>query len=278
MKDWGRTALILLCGVVIGCIAVFAATGGAGITGQACPGTEAQAQTDILYQHALIKDLLAGAYDGTITFSDLASYGDFGLGTVDRLDGEMIALDGTFYQVRSDGSVREIPGNVTTPLAEVTFFAPDQTWRIMNQVNMSTFEDIAAVELPDTSHFFAIRADGTFSSVTTRSVPAQDPPYRPLTDVVAEQSVFILHNVTGTVVGIWSPAYTGDGITVPGFHLHFLTDDRTAGGHLLDFVMENGTVGLDGTTGFTLTVPATSGSYDDVLLPEDALALVEQGS
>lgn len=277
MNEHGRTALLLVVGIIIVCLAGCVNTGYSDQTG-ATVGESPEPAAEILYQQALIEDLLAGAYDGTITFRDLARHGDFGLGTVDRLDGEMVALDGTFYQVRSDGSVRAIPGNVTTPLAEVTFYAPDRTWRIMNRVNMSTFEDIAAIELPDTSHFYAIRADGTFSSVTARSVPAQDPPYRPLTDVVAEQSVFILHNVTGTVVGIWSPAYTGDGITVPGFHLHFLTDDRTAGGHLLDFTMENGTVGLDETEGFTLVVPAVSGAYEAVQLPEDALALVEQGS
>lgn len=275
MNDVSRTALILLCGVVIGAIAGFAA---AGFTGQDTGGVNTETGSEILYQQALIGDLLAGSYNGTIPFDELALHGDFGLGTVDRLDGEMVALDGTFYQVRADGTVHIIPGNATTPLAEVTFYAPDRTYQIMNRVNMTRFMAIGTEEIPDTSQFYAIRADGTFSSVKARSVPAQDAPYRPLTEVVEDQSVFTFENVTGTVVGIWSPAYADGGIGVPGFHLHFLTDDRSAGGHLLDFTMENGTVGLDLTPGFLLVVPEDGRAGEAVQLTEDVLAKVEQGS
>jgi len=277
MNDSGRTAFILICGIVIGCIAILAAGVFAGFFVPESPGGGAES-AEILYQHALIGDLLAGSYDGTVTFGDLARHGDFGIGTLDRLDGETVALDGTFYQVRADGSVHVIPDEATTPFTAVTFYAPDHTIGIMNRVNMTGCMAIVAAALPDSSHFYAVRADGAFSSVTVRSVPAQGPPYRPLADVVEEQSVFTLENVTGTVVGIWSPAYADDGIGVPGFHLHFLTDDRTAGGHLLDFTMESGTVGLDLTPGFTLMVPEGGGAGEAVLLTEDVLAKVEQGS
>src|SRR3712207_8423939 len=55
-----------------------------------------------LFQTSTIEALLDGNYEGDVTFAELEDRGDFGLGTFDALDGEMIALDGDFYQVRAD--------------------------------------------------------------------------------------------------------------------------------------------------------------------------------
>ena len=78
----------------------------------------------------------------------------------------------------------------------------------------------------------AIRLDGRFEFVRARSVPPQSPPYRPLTEVVLEQHVFELTDVAGTMLGFRFPDYA-EGIEVSGYHLHFLTDDRRRGGHVL---------------------------------------------
>ena len=79
----------------------------------------------------------------------------------------------------------------------------------------------------------AIRLDGRFELVRARSVPAQTPPYRPLAEVVADQHVFELEDVEGTMLGFRFPAYV-EGIEVAGYHLHFISDDRRRGGHVLD--------------------------------------------
>jgi len=50
-----------------------------------------------LFQTSTIDALLEGEYDGDISFAELEERGDFGLGTLEALDGEMIALDGGFY-------------------------------------------------------------------------------------------------------------------------------------------------------------------------------------
>jgi acetolactate decarboxylase len=34
------------------------------------------------------------------------------------------------------------------------------------------------------------------------------------------------------MVGFWSPPYAS-GVEIAGYHLHFLSDDRTTGGHVL---------------------------------------------
>ena len=43
-----------------------------------------------------------------------------------------------------------------------------------------------------------------------------------------------MENVGGTLFGFWSPAFSG-GFRVPGFHLHFLSEDRSQGGHVMEF-------------------------------------------
>ena len=77
-----------------------------------------------------------------------------------------------------------------------------------------------------------MRLDGRFDLVRARSVPRQAPPYRPLAEVVADQHVFELADVEGTMVGFRFPAYV-EGIEVAGYHLHFVDADRRRGGHVL---------------------------------------------
>ena len=95
------------------------------------------------------------------------------------------------------------------------------------------------VYCPPKTCFYAVMIQGEFSYVKTRSVPAQEKPYPPLAEVTKNQPTFEFTDVTGTMVGFRCPPYV-TGINVPGYHLHFLTDDRTAGGHLLEFTVAPG--------------------------------------
>ncbi len=103
--------------------------------------------------------------------------------------------------------------------------------------------------------FYAIRLDGTFSYVKTRSVPRQVKPYPPLAEAVKNQSVFEMRQGRGTVAGFYCPPYV-QGLNVPGYHLHFVTDDRRQGGHLLECGLQEGTVQMDSVREFHLTLPA----------------------
>ena len=125
--------------------------------------------------------------------------------------------------------------------------------------------------------FYAIRMDGTFDYVKTRSVPKQTPPYPKLAEVIKDQSEFEFYNTTGTIVGFWSPEFVS-GLNVPGYHIHFLTADHTAGGHVLDFRITNENMKLDITPNFFMVLP-TEGNFYQVDLTEDlgsALETVEK--
>ena len=110
--------------------------------------------------------------------------------------------------------------------------------------------------------FQAIRIDGTFPSLTVRSEPKQTLPYRPLAEVIKEQQVvFELSDVQGTLVGFRVPDYAA-ALNVPGYHFHFLTDDRRRGGHVLDIETGEGTIQIDEIRSITIALPDVPGFAD----------------
>jgi acetolactate decarboxylase len=193
-----------------------------------------------LYQTSLISALMAGIYEGDVTYGQIRKYGDFGLGTFNDLDGEMVGFDGTFYQLRSDGSARTVNDDQKTPFAVVTFFQPERRLDAVQQMAKSDL--LAMIEkATDANLFSAIRVDGIFDEVHTRTVQRQTRPFPPLTEAAKHQAEKVFTNVEGTLAGFRSPTYA-QGIGVAGFHLHFLRQDKRAGGHALDYRLRTGKV------------------------------------
>lgn len=241
------------------------------ISGILAAGARAE-DGDILFQVSTIDALLEGVYDGDVTFSELEGHGDFGVGTVNALDGEMIALDGRFYQIRTDGKVYPIEGGEKTPFAAVTFFEADRTEEIGGIDGIEEMGRVLDGIFPSRNIFYAIRIDGEFDYIKTRSVPRQKKPYPPLADVVEEQTIFEFREVKGTIVGFWCPEYV-KGIGVPEYHLHFITGDRSAGGHLLDCRVKEAVCEIDDTGRFYMALPGTTDFLKTDLSGERAGAL-----
>ena len=231
------------------------------------------ADDDVLFQVSTIDALLQGVLDGFFTFEDLKAHGDFGIGTFDSLDGEMIALDGDYYQVKADGVAYPVQSNMTSPFSTVTYFQVDQTVAVKNASNFTELSRQLDEELPSRNAFYAMRIDGTFPYIKTRSVPKQGKPYPRLADAVKNQSVFEFHNATGTVVGIWAPEFS-EGLNVPGYHFHFITEDRKAGGHILDLQVDEAEAKVDITAGFAMQLP-TTGDFYNVDLTQDLQSELE---
>jgi acetolactate decarboxylase len=192
----------------------------------------AEREPHVLFQASTVGALLDGAFDGDLSFAELGEHGDLGLGTLNGLDGEMIALDGEFFRADVDGAVRVVGPGERTPFAVVTAFEPTVEAAIEpgldHEALLARLDALVSVETAS----FAVRLDGRFETVRARSVPAQRPPYRPLAEVVADQHVFELADLEGSMVGFRFPAYV-EGIEVAGYHLHFISADRSRGGHVL---------------------------------------------
>jgi acetolactate decarboxylase len=192
----------------------------------------AEREHHVLFQASTIGALLDGAYEGDLRFEELAEHGDLGLGTLNGLDGEMIAIDGRFYRADVDGSVGEVEAGAKTPFAVVTRFEAAIDAGIEGPLDHEALLARLDQLIPADAASCAIRLDGRFDSIRARSVPRQSLPYRPLTEVVAEQHVFELVEVEGTMLGFRFPDYL-EGIEVGGYHLHFISADRRRGGHVL---------------------------------------------
>lgn len=215
---------------------------------------------ETLTQISTIDALMNGVYDGDYPLRDLLAYGDFGLGTFDALDGEMTVLDGRIYQIPSDGHVRLPDLNWHTPFAAVTFFEADRQEALPAGMSLDQFEQATDHSLPTLNLFFAIKLEGRFHQVKTRSVPKQSKPYPTLTDAAKKQSIFEFNDVEGTMVGFRCPPFV-NGLNVPGYHIHFLTKDRSAGGHVLAFTTQDVQVQIDDTPEFTVKLPHSAAFY-----------------
>jgi acetolactate decarboxylase len=228
----------------------------------ACSSQHCSHKQHTLFQTSTINALLKGDYDGTMTFRKLKQHGNFGLGTVNTVDGEMVGLDGKFYQVRTNGKAYLISDTMKTPFAEVTFFKADTTVLLDDSIeNYGQLKSYLDKFLPTPNIFYAFRITGRFDYIETRSVPQQHKPYPPLVQVVKNQVTFEFHNVDGTMVGFWCPEFM-TGINVPGYHIHFITKNRKAGGHMLACRLHKAKIEIDYLSSFKMDLPRTTTFYN----------------
>jgi acetolactate decarboxylase len=209
-----------------------------------------------VYQTSTMGALLDGVYDGTVTIRELLRHGDFGLGTFNRLDGEMLVLDGVCYQLRSDGSARVADPDQLTPFAVVTWFAADRTIEVSAPHDRAEVKALIDESLESTNLIVAVRVTGDFSVVSTRTVTEQHQPYRPFTEATQDQQELTFSDVSGTLGGFRMPDYE-QGISVAGYHSHFIDTERRHGGHALDYRLTRGTVEISVRSDLHLSLPRT---------------------
>lgn len=226
-----------------------------------------------VFQTSTMSALLDGVYDGDITIEELLRHGDFGLGTFNRLDGEMVVLDGECYHLRADGRATKADRADRTPFAAVTHFAPSTTIDIDAPTSRTDVLALIDDAVDSPNLLYAIRVTGTFSTVHTRTVKAQTPPYPPLTEASDGQAVKIFEQVGGVLVGFRTPEFE-QGISVAGYHLHFLDADRTSGGHVLDFTLEAGHVEISTASELHLRLPTTGAFLHADLAGDDLSAQI----
>ncbi len=208
-----------------------------------------------VFQTSTVNALMEGASTGDMTMGELKTHGDFGLGTFDGLDGEMIELDGKVFQVRADGHAHPVEDSARTPFATVSFFKADESARLASLCEQPAMLAAVAAMLPSQNIFHAVRIEGRFDYVKTRAVAKQDKSVG-LEAAAREEPVFEFHDVEGTIVGFFTPDYLR-GVNVPGYHLHFITADRAAGGHMLDCRTKDVTIKIHHTPEFELGTPGT---------------------
>jgi acetolactate decarboxylase len=208
-----------------------------------------------LFQVSTSGALVAGVYSSAVSVKGILEHGDFGLGTFANLDGEMVILDGRVYQVQGSGQVSEAPPEAGAPFAVVTRFSPEVDVELEPMANFSELQKRCDAIRTSGNIFYAFRLDGKFNRVRTRAVKPPQKGGR-LIDAAKAQSEFHFTDVIGTLVGLWSPGFSST-FSISGYHFHFLSEDRTEGGHLLE--CETGSIRLqmEPLTDFHLALPET---------------------
>jgi len=225
---------------------------------------------DSMYQVSLLQAFMHGEYDGVVKVGDLKKHGDIGLGTFEGVNGEMIVLDGVVYQAAADGSINVMKDDEKIPFATVTKF--DEDGNITN-ITASNFDDLTdqlnkTIEEYGTNNMYVIKIKGDFSNITVRSVEKQEKPYKEFTDVAAvDQKVFNHTDQTGTLVAVYFPEYMNE-LNMHGWHLHFLSDDKTKGGHVLGFNGLKGSAQIDEIHEFNMILP-TDDTFKTMNFTED---------
>lgn len=221
---------------------------------------------DVIYQVSLLQGLAYGDYRGSVTIKELKDHGDIGIGTFNGLNGELIMLDGNVYRASSDGSVALVADCETTPFAVVKYMDTDTTKHLENIPDCHALynELNQLVAEKGKNRFYMIRIDGLFQSINLRSVPTQTEPYKPLVEVLEQQQTFFdYENIEGTMIGLYCPPYMSY-LNAVGWHMHFISKDKTKGGHMLGLNIADAVLTWDDADSFQLQLARNEqfGSFD----------------
>lgn len=208
---------------------------------------------------------LAGVYDGFVPVGALRAQGDFGLGAADRNDGELVMLDGRCYVARGDGTVVELADDVRVPFASVTRFRPERQLRLAGPLPRAAFEARLDAWLPGGNRMYALRVHGRFARVVAGASDAQAAPYRRFAELYPEYHLIPRDDLRGTLVGFRMPAVMRD-ISKQGYHFHLLSEDRQAGGHVDDEIVDDVVVEAQELHAVEILVPETAAYHDAELI------------
>jgi acetolactate decarboxylase len=249
-------------------------------TGSTNKHNEVRNGYDCLYQAGLANAFISGLYRGIITTGDAKKHGDFGLGAPHMLDGELVMNNGKMYQTTFTGQTNQVADSSTSSLVLVNFFKADTVLTssvIRNKEKALQWLDSFVT---NNNGLYAIRISGTFDYVKTRAFPpVENEPFAPLASMMNKQHVFEFQKIKGVLVGYKLPSYI-DGLSIGGYHFHFLSDKQDAGGHIIDFTWQGATIEIDELHNFSVQFPQ-SADFKKINLKEnrqDDLRKVETGN
>ena len=213
-----------------------------------------------IYQVSTVGSFQAGNFDAMGKFSEFPDECDFGIGCFENIDGEMILIDGQYYQLKADGIAYPREKDAATPFSTVAKFQPTDFMEVEKPLNMEQLGEFIATKLPDNNIPLLVRFDGEFETVHYRSIPAQQRPFPTLAEVCKIQTTFTKEHVKGTLIGFRFPKYFNT-MNLPGYHLHFIDEARHEGGHVLSVTVGKGKLSLAESCDFKLHLPGNVKAY-----------------
>jgi len=188
---------------------------------------------DTVFQVSTLSALEHGVFYPVTTVGEMKKHGNLGVGAFEHMDGELLLIDGKAYNGLYSGKVVLMDDNAPITYGAVSFFKANNTVTVKNINSYTELQQTIDKLLPNINNFYAFKGNVTFSYLKFRSTAKQAKPYPPLSEVIAHQSIFEPTDITGTFFGVRLPAFI-NGVYAPTYHLHFITDDRVRGGHILE--------------------------------------------
>ncbi len=227
-----------------------------------------------LYQYSTMGALVGGLFEGTFKMSEVLKSGNYGIGTMDGLDGELVIIEGKPYLIESNGNIREVDAEERTPFASMIEFKPTHTLNYKEVLNKEQMDEIILEEIQGMNYFHAVKITGKFKLIKARAVKKQKKPYPKLVEAVKEQGYFDYTETTGTLFGFYTPHFI-QGVGVGGYHVHYLSDDGKEGGHVFDYEIEDVSVEMALAEDLILKMPETETYRKNDLNNPDMLKDIE---
>lgn len=205
-----------------------------------------------LFQIGNASALFSGAIQGEITYRQLKTKGNFGLGTFNNIDGEMVALDGHFYKISQQGETIPVDANWKTPFAELVKFSQHHSLPIVKVNSYAALKQLIKSKLDNHNIPYAIKITGTFHYLKLRSRSQR----KALQTIDVMEETYTAENIKGTLVGFWFPDYLLS-LTIPAFHFHFIADNRKLSGHVLELKANSVEVSINKIKQIELVFPQT---------------------
>lgn len=220
--------------------------------------------SDDIFHYSVMDAMRNGVYRGELTVKDLANVGDVGLGTFNNLDGELIGLDGTFYRIAPSGDIHVAEPERKIPFGSFAFFKEDTRATLAVSGDFEAFQQQLLGALPSRNHLYAIRITGTFGEIQVGGAnKISDDTRTSLADLMKSRPIYTGKDIKGTIVGFYSPPYIG-GIDLSPFHLHFISDDKKVGGHIVGMTLQGAEleVALDSKKGIDVELPREAADFN----------------
>ena len=166
------------------------------------------------------------------------------------------AGSGVAYLATADGNVTVMSPEDGVAFSTVAKF--DTTVPVEKLENISSIEVLKEKLAPyvekNPNIFYMLKATGTFGKMHVRSCYACEKPYPTLSEAASHQKEFQYQNVSGSVIAVYCPPYV-EGINLPGWHFHFLSQDKTTGGHILGLQADSLSLQLNPILDWELLLP-----------------------
>jgi len=230
--------------------------------------------SEVLFQTSAIDREFEQLYESDVKLKEIKKHGDFGIGTFNGLHGELIALDNVFYQIREDGKAYIVKDSQKTPFAVVTYFGTDKIISLRTLLEFGQLKEYISERLPSVDICYGFKIRGVFHYIKARSVAKQEPPYTHIKKIIAKQNIFEFHDVKGILVGFKLPSFLNGGKT-PGYHFHFITEDLTRGGHVIEMSLKDILIEVDYTCQAYVNYPNLYNLFVTDLSKGDSLEMEE---